>query len=280
MNNLLETGPLQVDALCLHWSTERNSKKFCLVVLLLNDKVLPPYFWNCGLYLFCCCCLPSFHVCCEWLLESTILTFSPYLHLVVVSERSTLLQGCCLFFIVEKTSFDFCLLFAVLTTSNSNLSPNKICAFLTDICFFALRSFFVFLESTVVFFRALKHLVYKIILKAWPSNVTVWSKFVRISGIDTSTCSKWELLAFSTVVQTLDKRPITSRSFCCSLTKFESAVTSRLPALYSNLQLKCFRVNGINLLKWSFMYLAKFTGRSHLNSSCFGNARILLKSKY
>ena len=38
--------------------------------------------------------------------------------------------------------------------------------------------------------------------------------------------------------------------------------------------------SGLNLLKKSFVYLAKFSGRSHLKSSCFGTAQNLLKSAY
>ena len=103
------------------------------------------------------------------------------------------------------------------------------------------------------------------------------------------------------MIQTFDKGPITSSDFCSSLAKFEFVATSRLPALFSNIRslinssiflggwrlrrtgfstkmLSCKCFSGINLLKWSFMYLAKFSGRSHLNSSCFGTARNLLKS--
>ena len=159
------------------------------------------------------------------------------------------------------------------------------------------------ISTTVNWFRALKRLAYEILLKAWPSNITVRFKFVRMSGSETSTCSKEELLAYSTMVQTLDEGPITSSNFCCNLTTFESAATSMLPALFSNIRflinssiflggwrlrgtrfstkmLSCKSFSGINLLKWSFVYLAKFYGRFHLNSLCFGTAQNLLKSAY
>ena len=38
--------------------------------------------------------------------------------------------------------------------------------------------------------------------------------------------------------------------------------------------------SGINLLNKSLLYLAKFSGRYHLNSSCFGTVRDLFKSAY
>ena len=137
--------------------------------------------------------------------------------------------------------------------------------------------------------------MYKILLKTWPSNITIWSKFVRILSSETFICSKQELVVFSDMVQTFDKGFRTSSNFCCSLTKFESAATSRLPAFFSNIRslinlsiflggwrlrgpgfstkmVPCKSFPGINLLKWSFVYLAKVSGRSHLNSSCFGTA--------
>ena len=184
---------------------------FCFVVLLLNGKVLlPQYSWNCGQYLFWCCCWPGFYVCCEWYLESTILTFYSLPLFRWCPCRGPLRKCCCLLVIVEKTSLGFCL---VLT----------------------FRNCFVFLGSPVICFRPLKCHIYKI-LKAWPSNITGWSKFIRISGSETSTCLKRELLTFSTVVQTLNKGPITLSDFCSSLIKFESVATSRLPALFSNIR--------------------------------------------
>ena len=69
-------------------------------------------------------------------------------------------------------------------------------------------------------------------------------------------------MAFSNMVQTLDRGVIASSNFCCSLTKFQSAATYQLPSLFS------------------IKYLAKFFGRFHLNSSCFGAPRNLLKSAY
>ena len=41
--DLLKAGLLQVDALCFYRSTEGNSRKFCLVVLLLNNKMFTWY---------------------------------------------------------------------------------------------------------------------------------------------------------------------------------------------------------------------------------------------
>ena len=45
-------------------------------------------------------------------------------------------------------------------------------------------------------------------------------------------------------------------------------------------RLSCKYFLGKNLLKWSFVYLAKLCGRFHFNSSCFWTARNLLKSAY
>ena len=73
-------------------------------------------------------------------------------------------------------------------------------------------------------------------LKTWPSNITVLSRFARISCTETSTRSKRELYALSTVVKTLYKGPIASSNFGCCLTKFEPAATTKLPALFSNIR--------------------------------------------
>ena len=73
-------------------------------------------------------------------------------------------------------------------------------------------------------------------LKTWPSNIIVLSKFARISCSETSTRSKRELYALSTVVKTLYKGPIASSNFGCCLTKFEPAATTKLPALFSNIR--------------------------------------------
>ena len=154
--NLLETGFLQVDVLCLHWSTEGSSTKFFLVALLLNDKLLPWYSWNCGQYLFWCCYWPGFHIYGDWFLESNILTFSPIPLFHWCPSGWPLRKDCCLFLIVETTSLIFCMHLVVLGISDSNLPPN--------ISFFSLRSFFVFLGSPVICFRALKRLAYETLL--------------------------------------------------------------------------------------------------------------------
>ena len=295
-----------MDALCLHWSTV-NSRKFCLVVLLLNDKILPWYRWNWDWYLFFCC-WTDFHVCYEWFLEITMLKYCSLPLFGWFSSRGSLrergpLLRCCLFVIVRKTSLDFCLILVVLTVSDSNLPPNKNCVSLANMSSFSLRSCFVFMGSPAICFRAVKRLVYKILSKAWSSNSTVWSKFVRIFDSETSTRLMQELQAFSTVVQILYKGPIASSNFYCNFSKFEFAATSRLAALFSNIRslinsciflggwrlretwfstkmLSCKSFSGRNLLKWSFVYVPIFSGWTHIKPSFLGTAQNLLKSAY
>ena len=101
---------------------------------------------------------------------------------------------------------------------------------------FSLRSCFVFPGSQAICYRAVKCLVNEMSLKTWPSNITVLSRFARISCTETSTRSKRELYALSTVVKTLYKGPIASSNFGCCLTKFEPAATTKLPALFSNIR--------------------------------------------
>ena len=291
--DLLETGPLQLDAPCLYWSTEGNSRKLGLVVPLLNGKVLPWYPWNCGRYLFWCYCWPSFHVCYEWVLESIILTFPPLSLFGWCASREPLQKDCCFFVIVEKTSLKFYLLLAVLKP----FIKYKLFFFNKYLVFF--KVLFCFPGISGNFFQGIKTpcIVHEILLQAWSSNITIWSKFVS----ETSTCSKRELLTFSTAVQTLNKGPITSSNFCCSLTKLETTATTRLPVLLWNIRslinssiflsrwrgtdfstkmLSCKSFSGINLQKLSFVFLERFSGRSHLNSSCCGTVRNLLKSTY
>ena len=96
--------------------------------------------WKCGWYLFWCCLWLGFHLCCEWFLESTILTFCPLPWYGLCPSREPLRKSCNLFVIVEKTALVLCLLFVSLTISNSNLSPNKNWVSLTNLSFFSLRS--------------------------------------------------------------------------------------------------------------------------------------------
>ena len=134
-------------------------------------------------------------------------------------------NDCCLFVIVEKTYLDFCLLLVVLTIPDSNLQPDKNYVSLTNISFLIKkRSCFVIQGSAAFCFWALKRLIYEILLKTWPSNITVCSIFVRILDSETSTGLKWELLVYLTVFQTSDKGPIASSNFCSSLTKSDAFV--------------------------------------------------------
>ena len=104
------------------------------------------YFWMTKLYLgfletvtgifLCCCCWPDFYVYYEWFLESTILKFCPLSLFGWFPSRGPLWKRYCLFAIVKETSLGFCLLFVVLTISDSNLPPNKNCVSLTNLSLF------------------------------------------------------------------------------------------------------------------------------------------------
>ena len=74
-------------------------------------------------------------------------------------------KGCCLFVIAEKICLGFCFLLAVLMISDSNLSPKKLC-FLNKNLIFFFKELFHFPGISRNFFRGLKRLVYKILLKA------------------------------------------------------------------------------------------------------------------
>ena len=124
-----------------------------------------------------------------FVLVSLMAWFPCILWMIFEEHHLDIRKSCCLS-LTRKLPWIFVCFWHFLTISDSNLSPNKNSVSWTNISFFLYGV--VFLRSPVICFRALKCFVCEISLKAWPSN-----KFVRILGSETS---KWELLAFSTVV--------------------------------------------------------------------------------
>ena len=137
-------------------------------------------------------------------------------------------------------------------------------------------SCFVLLGSEVICFRALKRLVYEILLKARPEKLKFDLNLSEFQVVRIPIARKENYWPFQLWSKPLDKGPLTSQNFCCSLTKFESAATSRLPVLFSNIRslinsstylgewrlrgtgfstkiFSCKSFSGINLLKRSFV---------------------------
>ena len=146
--DLLETGSFHMDALCLHWSTE---------VITQGHFVWWCYFWMIKFYLgiletvadIYLVLLLSWFPCMLWVIfgwhHLDILHPPPRLPLFCwIPSRGPPGKGCCLFVIAEKSSWDFCLFFAVLMISDSNLSPKKQMSFLNKNLVFFFKEFFSF----------------------------------------------------------------------------------------------------------------------------------------
>ena len=97
-------------------------------------------------------------------------------------------------------------------------------------------SCFVLLGSEVISFRALKRLVYEILLKARPEKLKFDLNLSEFQVVRIPIARKENYWLFQLWSKPLDKGPLTSQNFCCNLTKFESAATSRLQALFSNIR--------------------------------------------